>query len=287
MTTGTVNNMIPSTRAVLTLQPVVKLCLFVLLLFLPGRVAAQQFSTDTLSQNPAEPLRDTVYVYKTVVDTVYVTTGAEALTPEMVRAYEQERRKANLTGKNMLFAFRTNALAIPLANVGLEVPLGKRWSLAVDYYYPWLLRPNHATGLDYSGRCFELQALDVEGRFWFAPRKDKQSAQRLLGHSVGIYAAAGQYDFELDFSGHQGEFYNVGVDYLYACPVFGGRLHMEFELGIGYIYSPAQPYDTFEAGGKAFRRKGVTQYARWFGPTRAQVSLVWPIYVNAKKGGAQ
>lgn len=234
-----------------------------------------------------EPIRDTVYIktQTTVTDTVFVSPGVAALTPEVVKAYNKERRKADFTGKKMIFAVRTNALAVPLANIGVEVPIGKRWSVGIDYYYPWIWRPHHAEGLDYSGKCFELQALDIEGRYWFAPRKSNQPAQRLLGHSVGLYAAAGHYDFEQNFTGHQGEFYNVGVDYLYALPIFGGRLHLEFELGIGYIYSPSQPYDTFVAGEKAFRRKGVTQKTSWFGPTRAQVSLVWPIYVNIKKGG--
>ena len=234
-----------------------------------------------------EPERDTVYIHTTVKDTVVVSGGIETLTPEVVKAYEKKRRQADLTGKKMIFAVRTNALAIPLVNIGVEVPIGKRWSVGIDYYYPWIWRPHHAEGLDYSGKCFELQALDIEGRYWFAPRKSNQPAQRLLGHSVGLYAAVGHYDFEQNFSGHQGEFYNVGVDYLYACPIFGGRLHMEFELGIGFIYSPSQPYDTFEVGGKAYRQKGVTHYTRWFGPTRAQVSLVWPIYVNVKKGGGK
>jgi hypothetical protein len=54
---------------------------------------------------------------------------------------------------------------------------------------------------------------------------------------------------------------------------------------MGYIYSDAQPYDCFVAGEKCYRRKGVTKTVRWFGPTRAQVSLVLPIYVNNKKGG--
>ena len=70
---------------------------------------------------------------------------------------------------------------------------------------------------------------------------------------------------------------------MYACPIFGGRMHLEFELGLGYIQSPATPYDTFEPGGKAYRQGGVTKNVRWFGPTRAGVSLVVPIYV--KKGG--
>ena len=240
-------------------------------------------SVSCIVYRPVKPQADTVYIRETVKDTVVVAAPLP-VTGQAYEDYARSKRDYNLQGKRMIFAVRTNVLGIPLANVGVEVPLGERWSVGADWYYPWLWRPRHGEGLDYAGRCFELLAGDLEARYWF-PRKSKKPEQRLLGHSVGVYAAGGYYDFERNWTGHQGWFYNIGVDYLFGMPIFRGRMHLEFELGIGYIYSPAQPYDTFVAGDKAFRRKGVTQYTRWFGPTRAQISLVWPIYVNAKKGG--
>lgn len=226
---------------------------------------------------------DTVYITNTLRDTVYID-----ITPEPSFT-GSDRRIPDYSGRRMLFALRTNALAIPLANLGIEVPLGERWSLGADIYYPWLWRSGHADGIDKTGVCNELMAADVELRYWF-PRKDKQPAQRLLGHSIGLYAAAGQYDFERNWSGHQGEFYNVGLDYLWAAPIFGGRMHLELELGVGYIWSLSRPYDCFEPGGKIYQRKGVTQKTTWIGPTRAQISLVVPIYARTrskKEGGAR
>jgi hypothetical protein len=58
---------------------------------------------------------------------------------------------------------------------------------------------------------------------------------------------------------------------------------MEFELGIGYIYSRAQPYDCFKIGGKCYRRVGIKKHIHWIGPTRAQISLVIPIYCKKKE----
>lgn len=234
---------------------------------------------------PELPVRpDTVYVERAVPDTIYIEKPFDAA-PEGMQNVTRRRREYDLSGKKLLFALRTNALAIPLANIGLEIPLGERWSLGADWYYPWIWRPHHAEGLDYSGVCHELLALDLELRRWF-PAGNRQSGQRLLGHSVGLYAAAGHYDFERDWSGWQGQFASVGADYLYACTVFGGRMHLEFELGVGFLYSPAQPYDTYFEGGKAFRRSGVTRYTRWLGPTRAQISLTVPLY-GSKRGGAR
>lgn len=227
---------------------------------------------------------DTVYVDRVVPDTVYLDRQPVPQAGEP-QAGASGHRGFDPGGRKMLFALRTNALAVPLANVGLELPLGERWSLGADWYYPWIWRPHHAEGLDYSGVCNELLALDLELRLWF-PDGRRRSGQRLLGHSVGLYAAAGHFDFERDWSGFQGEFASVGADYLYACPVFGGRMHLEFELGVGCLYAPARPYDTFIEGGKAFRRSGVTRYTRWFGPTRAQISITIPVY-GSKRGGAR
>ena len=236
--------------------------------------------TAILSNKPSEKT-DTVYIttQKHIIDTVFITTSPEPNSSSGTRVPK------DYSGRRFLFAVRTNALAIPLANIGLEFPLGRRWSIGVDYYYPWLWRPHHRTGLDYKGSCFELLALDAELRYWF-PRKNAQASQRLLGHSLGLYAAGGYFDFERNAAGHQGEFYNIGLDYLYAVPLWGGRMHLEFELGIGFIYSIAQPYDNYELGGKCYRQPGIKKSFNWFGPTRAQLSLVIPVYTR-KKGGTK
>lgn len=83
--------------------------------------------------------------------------------------------------------------------------------------------------------------------------------------------------------GDQGEFVQVGVDYLYSLPVWKDRLHLEFSLGLGYIYSHVKPYDVFEDGGKAYKT-GYTENFHWLGPTKATVSLVVPIKVARRAG---
>ena len=59
-------------------------------------------------------------------------------------------------------------------------------------------------------------------------------------------------------------------------PLFNEKIHLEFSLGIGYLYSFMKPYDVFEAGGKAFKT-GYTKNFHWVGPTKATISLVVPI----------
>ena len=85
------------------------------------------------------------------------------------------------------------------------------------------------------------------------------------------------------FTGHQGEFISLGLDYLYSLPVCRDMIHLEFTLGLGYLYSYARPYDVFEAGGKAFK-EGYVKNIHWFGPCKAEVSLVVPIKIKRRDG---
>lgn len=172
----------------------------------------------------------------------------------------------NYTQKE-LFYLRTNFL-VPLSNFGVEVALGNNWSMAADYYFPWIFRnPNHKN-------CLQLLGWNLEGRYWFG--KERRREDRLEGHSIGLGGSFGYYDFEKQYEGIQGEFINVGLDYQYSIPICKDKLHMEFSLGVGYIYSYLRPYDVFEDGGKGYR-KGYSEKFHWIGPNKASVSLVVPI----------
>jgi hypothetical protein len=169
-------------------------------------------------------------------------------------------------------AVRTNLLS-PLSNVGAEMCINDRWSVEADYYFPWLCRKaDHKNAM-------QMLAWGVTGRYWLG--KGRTYKNRLLGHSVGLGTYIGYYDLERNYTGHQGEFASVCLDYMYAMPVFNNRMHLEFTVGLGYLYSYARPYDVFESGGKAFR-EGYTKNIHWAGPLKAGVSLVVPIYMTRK-----
>lgn len=166
-------------------------------------------------------------------------------------------------------ALRTNLL-VPALNFGVEVPIGKHWSVGADYYYPWVWPKRDNIN------CFEFLAWGIEGRYWFG--RNRTLLDRLQGHSVGVYGYMGYFDFERNYNGHQGEFVNVGVDYTYAMAVGKKKgLHFEFSLGIGYIYSLARQYTVIETAGPLISNK-VTRKINYFGPTKANVSLVVPIF---------
>lgn len=175
--------------------------------------------------------------------------------------------------RHTILAFRSNLL-VPLLNIGAEVPVGNRWSVGADYYFPWMIRDSHKK------ECFQILAADIEGRYWFG--KNRTEKDRLKGHSIGLNVMAGYYDLERNYAGQQGEFLNCSIDYLYAMPIFKERIHLEFTIGLGYFFSQGRPYDVFEDGGKAFKR-GYQQIDRWIGPNKLGISLIVPI--RAKRRG--
>lgn len=168
-------------------------------------------------------------------------------------------------------AVGTNLLA-PLTNIGSEVCINNSWSIEADYYFPWFFRK------DDNRNATQLLAWELTGRYWFG--KERANKKRLLGHALGLGAYIGYYDFERNYSGHQGEFASIFLDYTYALPIFKKKkMHLKFTLGLGYLYSYARPYDVFEPGGKAYK-EGYAKNIHWVGPAKAGVSLVVPVNIT-------
>lgn len=175
--------------------------------------------------------------------------------------------------KHATVSLRTNLL-LPLLNVGAELPLGNRWSVGADWYYPWAFRSQSHKN------CYQMDGLNIEGRYWLGSEHGKgeeNRAHRLLGHAAGLFMMGGRYDLEQGYSGHQGEYVVGGVDYLYAKPIFHGRMHLELSVGIGYFYSRATAYDVFQRGGKGYRDSNFRKVYQYFGPAKANVSVVVPL----------
>ncbi len=180
---------------------------------------------------------------------------------------------ASATSKGQTFALRTNAL-LPLLNVGAELPLGNRWSIGADWYYPWFPRSSSHKN------CYQVDGLSLEGRYWLGSSHesgDDNKVYRLLGHSIGAFTVIGRYDWEHNYKGRQGDYVMGGIDYLYAMPIFRGKLHLELSLGIGYFYSRATSYEVFERGGNGYRDKNYRKNVNYFGPLKATVAFVLPL----------
>lgn len=159
---------------------------------------------------------------------------------------------------NMLY----DALLVP--NGGLEIYLGKNWSIDAYWMYAWWKSDRvHNYWRTYGG--------DVELRKWLGSAAKRKP---LTGHHIGAYAQIVTYDFELGGRGYLADrwSYAAGVSYGYSLPV-AKRLNIDFSIGLGYMggeYKEYLPQDGHYVCQSTKRR-------HWIGPTKAEISLVWLI----------
>ena len=125
----------------------------------------------------------------------------------------------------------------------------------------------------------------IDGKYWFTGEKHKWSPlSKLKGHAVGIYAGVGYYDFQKKTNGIQGEALDIGVDYTFALPVAKDKLRLEFNAGLGFVYTLYRPYYPSSDYDDLIKEPGVKyRTSSFFGPTRASISLVYPINAPCKK----
>ena len=173
--------------------------------------------------------------------------------------------------QKMIMAVRTNFIA-PGQNIGIEIPIGQRWSIAMEHWYPWFVSKNNRW-------CTEQMAWFLEGRYWLPGEKYAWTdTQKLMGHAFGVYLGGGYYDYQVKTHGKQGEYFNVGVDYTFSLPIAQHRLRLEFNIGIGFIYNQYRPYKPSSDFEDLIKDPGIKyKTSNFFGPTRGGVSLIVPI----------
>jgi hypothetical protein len=211
------------------------------------------------------PRLDTVKT--TVIDTVYVD---KIVTPEPVKPI-----------KKPLLAVKTNLLfdATSLINIEAEVPIGRKWSVAGEWIFPWWLWESEQIAV-------EVGLATLEVRRWLGKRDTKQP---LTGWFVGVHGGGGYYDLEMRDSGHQGELWYAGLSGGYAHTINRtGSLRMEYSLGLGYMDAHYTAYVPKKEGDKWNLMPQREAKRIWIGPTRAKVSLMWILNRgNKKKGDVQ
>ena len=180
------------------------------------------------------------------------------------------------------WALKTNLLydLALVPNVGAEFYLGKNWSVGANWMYAWWKN-------DSSHKYWRVYGGDVYARKWFG----KKSQERpLTGHHVGIYVQALTYDFCLGDRGYMGGepggnfldrvSWGAGVEYGYSLPI-ARRLNLDFTVGIGYLEGKYHEYKVVDD----CNVWQSTKNRKWFGPTKAEVSLVW--FMGKDKSGKE
>lgn len=185
-------------------------------------------------------------------------------------------------------AVKTNLLydAVTAVNFAVEVPFEikeQKFSALYEHHCPWWHIGNKY--------CLQFLTFGGEARWWFLPNTVEESEKRierdaLLGHFAGLYIWGGLGDIQIgrNFGCSQFDFWSVGVTYGYAMPI-SKYLNLEFSLSVGYANIPYQCYTPSDDWEVLIRDPYKVGTLHYFGPTKAEVSLVFPI--RAKKRGEQ
>lgn len=203
-----------------------------------------------------------------ITETEKTVTKAEKEKETKAKRGKKPKEKAarrDKTAGNTVLALKNNLLYdLALApNIEIEIPVGKRWSVNLEYKSPWWSNSSKEI-------CYQLISGGIESRYWLGNR---ELHHRLNGHFFGLYAEGGIYDFQFKGDGYQGKYYGAtGFTYGYSTSV-SRHLALEFSLGIGYLTTEYQKYTPYE-GSLVWMSSGNYTF---IGPTKAKISLVWVI----------
>ncbi len=195
------------------------------------------------------------------IDTVIPVDTIKVLLEEPFRPLYMDVRS------NLLY----DALALP--NIGAEFYIGKNFSIGGNWMYAWWSKSSR-------NRFWRAYGGELFGRWWFGNAAKRKP---LTGHHLGFYGQVYIYDFEWEGNGRMGgkpggnlweePMWGLGLEYGYSLPV-SRRINIDFSVGIGYTtgyYHKYKPVDKTHYVWLSTGRR------RWFGPTKAEISLVWLI----------
>lgn len=184
---------------------------------------------------------------------------------------------APVKAKADVWAVKSNLLydVAGAPNIGVEYGWKGQWSVSADITSPWWVDKKH------NQWCYEMLNVGLEGRYWLNPWENTTSEHgeywnsntKLTGHFVGLYTNGGCFDFGHDYIGWQSKwFWTSGVSYGYNFQI-NDNLRLECSIGIGYLQADYTRYNTvYDGSGIYLKEEGTF---RWFGPTKAGVSLIW------------
>ncbi len=182
-------------------------------------------------------------------------------------------------------AFKINLLytLFLIPEVSVEYGFGDGWSVSGGWMYGWWKHEgSHHYWRAYGGYA--------SLRRYLGPQKKDRP---LTGHHVGVYGQLLTYDVEFGGKGYMAgrpggslwdkPSYGFGVEYGFSLPA-SSSVNFDFSLGVGYLggtyyeYTPMNGHYVWDA----------TKSRHWFGPTKAEISVVWFInkfFHRQRKGG--
>ncbi len=218
------------------------------------------------------------YEEPAVVEEEPLPEPEEEVEPEPEEEVVAEEEPAS-SKRNFYMGIKTNMLydALLVPNIGAEFYLGRCWSIGADWGYAWWKKDGRSWYWRYYGG-------DLYLRKWIGKKAKEKPLQ---GHHLGLYGQMLSYDFETGNKGYLADRWSwaVALEYGYSLPITR-RLNIDFGLGLGYMGGEYKKYTAAETQKNRYIwQKTVDRH--YFGPTKAEVSLVWLIgrgNHNADKG---
>ncbi len=215
-------------------------------------------------------------------ESLYALSGLNDMNPLI---FSEEKLSCTIPAYNLdqripntILAMKSNFLynLATVYNVEIEVPIADRWSVVVEDVFPWWESINVV--------CLQMWEVGVEARYWLKPWKNP-GTDKLKGFFAGVYGMSAKYDFQWVSSvDYQGEYWSAGLTGGWCTSLGRNKWgNLELSLGLGYLQSPYRHYLPTDSFDKLIRDPYRTGTARYFGPTKAKVSLVIPINVKTRK----
>lgn len=211
-------------------------------------------------------------------------TAAAVFVADTTAVSTQEEPKK----KSLLFALKTNMLydAALIPNLGIEVYMGKRWTIALDWFYTWFSSNNrHRYWQAYGGYLGVRKYLGGNNN---NSQLSTVNCQFPVGHHLGAYILGLTYDVEWGGKGYQASKFGFGggLEYGYS-KMIGRRWCIDFSVGVGFQDGEYKEYEPANDGTGHYLWLA-TKKRHWWGPTKAEVSLKWLFGTKGnkhKKGG--
>ena len=211
------------------------------------------------------------------------------VTPVSELARKEYHSELGIKESRTILALKTNLLydAVSAVNFAVEVPINKHFSVLYEHHCPWWLSDNNKF-------CLEFLGMGGEFRWWFAPQPrpatyNRKQRDALMGHFLGVHYWGGKSDIQWnrDFGCYQAYFQSAGLTYGFSLPI-SRYLNMEFSISAGYARIPYQHYIPTDDYSILLKDNDLAGTLHYFGPTKAEISLVIPIRATySRKGGAR
>ncbi len=165
---------------------------------------------------------------------------------------------------------KTNLLydAAATINLGVEMPLAKKWSLDLS---------GNFNGWEVNKHLWKHWMFQPEARYWFC--------DRFSGHFLGMHLLGGQYNVgnikglpkflgtdlrTLEDTRVQGWYAGAGIAYGYTW-IMSKHWSMEAEVGIGWAYTRYDRFPCAQCGTKIQHDKA----HNYVGPTKLALNLIY------------